>query len=161
MSERKSANNFYFSGLSNNGILNKDDNDSLKFIILQNDTFHGKVQQMTNEIQTLKTRATELEEDNEKLETSKLNLRSYLRNEIILKKLYKELNNIYLEKINYLDKNNIIKKYLLFMTFFFLLLNLMYPYVKYYTITISIIILISKYTFNINKINKTSITINY
>jgi uncharacterized protein YoxC len=101
MSDEK-VNNFYFSGLGNPSGLNSTlkDNDSLKFIVIQNDTLHSKVESLSASVSELNNRVNELEDDNDKLDKNRLALRSYLKNETIHTNLYKTLCGLYNQKLN-------------------------------------------------------------
>ena len=118
MAAEQPNNNFYFSGLSNSPVLNKEDSDTLKFIIIQNDTLHTKVERMTGEINQLTIRVDELEQDNDKLEKNKLALRSYLKNEVIHKNLYKSHLSVFKELLEYNNTTNHQERFLHVFTFF-------------------------------------------
>lgn len=117
MSSENSATNFYFSGLKSSPVVTKDDSDTLKFIIIQNDTLHTKVEQMTTEVNRLTIRVDELEADNDKLEKDKLAFRSYLKNEVIHKNLYKSLSGIFKDQLEYYKTTNYQERFLHVFTF--------------------------------------------
>lgn len=142
--EKKSANNFFFSGIPNHGVLNRDDNDSLKFIILQNDTFHLQVQTLTSEVNKLKQQNYELEEDNQKFEEGKIALRSYLKNEVIHRNLFKRLNKIYNDKARCLTEVLFYERCLTFLLYLFTISNVLYPELLNFT-PVAFIAIMSSY----------------
>jgi hypothetical protein len=84
--------NFYFTGLTESSVLETDSKEgALKFIILQNDHFHQRVDELGVENRELRGNCDELEDRSSLLEKKVAALRGYLVNEHQLTCLYQDL----------------------------------------------------------------------
>lgn len=81
---------FYFGKLGAQQTPIKDTTGT-EYIIIQNDFFHKKIEDMSAEIVSLKQQNEELESDNGSLETSKTSLKGYIKNAVAYNAYAKEL----------------------------------------------------------------------
>jgi len=79
---------FYFSALPDSGLVRENDPGSLKFLILQNDHFHRKIEEQNKRIAELESSNQELEDSNSRIERQKVLLRGYLKNMNAMCELY-------------------------------------------------------------------------
>jgi len=90
MSSEQKPLNFYFGSLKDSGIIEKAPTE-YKYIILQNDELHKKLDKLKKNFNELQKEKEELEEDNGSLETSKTSLKGYINNQIEYNILSKKL----------------------------------------------------------------------
>lgn len=93
----------YFTGLKENkNIVDKD--QTKNYIIFQNDFLHLQVKTLEDKINKMNHKIKDLENDNESMETSKNNLKFYVKNEHELSGYYKKINEIYEDEMSKMDK---------------------------------------------------------
>lgn len=100
--------NLYFDSLKDSKCLdgsNKEDNSN-RYIILQNDYLHKKVSDLEKELAELRKEKEELEEENESLESAKTSLKGYIKNEGEYNRLSKQLMNHYDKRIELFSYTN-------------------------------------------------------
>ncbi len=110
----------YFNGLKENkNVIDKD--HAKNYIIFQNDFLHLTVKTLEEKIIKMRSKIKELESDNESMETSKNNLKFYIKNEHELSNYHKKINDTYDEEINKIKNefSSILKKiYIICVSFF-------------------------------------------
>lgn len=124
--------NFYFQ--STPEFLNATSDETIRYVIAQNDEYHQRHEEYRDEITELKNQNEELEDDNGRMEQDKTRLQGLIRNEVEKNKICKEIITIYgdslktqenaFKNFNYYIKNLLI--FVLFVQFFSIIYSLIF-----------------------------------